>query len=85
MFNFASQAETAEWMGCTVDAMNAEHDGLHARLTDWLDAPSYSLREANGEVLEGADAKIAGAEEAAVLVLQRYIWTLRNNGLEVVP
>jgi hypothetical protein len=66
------QAETAAALGygADVDALTRDHDFLHAWLADvlGLDA-SASLTLAAGGV---ADPDIAGAEEAAVMALQRF-------------
>lgn len=68
------QREVASWMGYPdAAAMNAEHDKLHAALSEWLGAPSNALREARGEHLSPADQHLAWLEEHAVLHLQRYI------------
>lgn len=70
----AHQAAMARWMGYPdSEAMNAEHDELHAALARWLDAPSYALREASGDALTREERALASMEEDAVLHLQRYI------------
>lgn len=56
--------------GDDVAAMTRDHDPLHARLTDWLGLPhSFSLRFAAGV---DPDSELAGAEEDAVLAVQRF-------------
>lgn len=71
------QQEMADWLGCTVDEMNADHDRLHAALAVWLGFPSMVLRVARGE---DADHTLANHEENAALYLQRYLCALRNSG-----
>lgn len=60
----------AEWMGCTVEAMNSAHDEWHAALCAWLGIPSHSLACAAGEPHDGV---LAGLEEAAVLHTQKFV------------
>lgn len=71
------QREMAEWMGFdgpgAVDAMNAGHDLLHARLCAWLGITSFALKHARGEHLNGREQLLAGYEEAAVLHVQRLM------------
>lgn len=74
----ADKATTAAWMGyppglAGVVAMDARHDPLHADLACWVGIPSFSLRIASGEALSGPEGLLAGLEEDAVLMLQRYL------------
>lgn len=75
MPEFATQAETAAWMGYgdDVDAMNAAHDPLHASLCAWAGVDSVSLRIARGEAVTAAEQEIAWREEDAVLHVQRWL------------
>jgi hypothetical protein len=52
------QAEMAKWMGCSVERMNADHDRLHLALCRWLGVPHTD----------------SGAEEEAVLAVQRFMY-----------
>lgn len=83
MPHFATQAATAEWMGTSVDEMNALHDRLHSALCKWLGVDSYSLRVANGEVLSHAEQPLAWAEEDAALHLRRFVHLLGNSGVRI--
>jgi hypothetical protein len=65
----ADQARTAEWLGCSVEQMNRDHDGLHHALCGWLGVPSHSMADAAGESFDG---NLAALEETAVLHLQRF-------------
>jgi hypothetical protein len=57
--------------GCDTVAMCRDHDQLHARLCAWLEVgDSFALRCAAG--LRDED-EISGAEEAAVLAVQRFM------------
>lgn len=74
----ADKAQTAAWMGyppglAGIVAMDARHDPLHADLARWVGIPSFSLRIASGEALSGPERLLAGLEEDAVLMLQRYL------------
>jgi len=74
----ADKAQTAAWMGYPpglkgIVAMDEHHDPLHADLAAWLGIPSFSLRIASGEDLSGPERLLAGLEEDAVLMLQRYL------------
>lgn len=73
-----TQEETAEWMGCSVDEMNAHHDSLHQLLCDWLGFESHALRTARGEP---ANYHLANYEEDAVLHLQRFIVRYKDANL----
>lgn len=67
------QVAIAEWMGCSVERMNAHHDQLHAWLSARAGLPSFSLKQSRSEQLTPDEAAIAAAEEDAVLHLQRYL------------
>jgi hypothetical protein len=69
----AHQQETADWLGCTVEQMNADHDRLHGELTKWTGRNSYALRMGRGESLTARQRVLADLEENAVLHLQRYM------------
>lgn len=78
------QAAMAEWMGCTVERMNAHHDNLHHWIAARAGLPSYSLRLSRHETLTPDEHAIAAAEEDAVIYLQRYLFTIeRANGREL--
>lgn len=64
----AEQATTAVGLGYGEDVvtMVADHDPLHALLTDWLGLPE-------SVALFGGDAEVAAAEEAAVLAVQKLM------------
>lgn len=70
------QHETAEWMGCSIEQMNAAHDPLHADLCKWAGVESQSLRVAKGEILDAEEHRLAWLEEAAVLNVQRWMVAL---------
>lgn len=81
----ADKAQTAAWMGyppglAGIVAMDAAHDPLHALLAAWLGLPSLSLRIASGEALSGPEKVLAGLEEDAVLMVQRYIQHMHAAG-----
>lgn len=67
------QADMADWMGCSVDALNAAHDPLHRSMAAWLGLTSHAMRDAAGEALTPSEADLAAYEEQAVLYAQRYI------------
>lgn len=74
----ADKATTAAWMGyppglAGIVAMDLAHDGHHSDLAGWVGIPSFSLRIASGEALSGPEGVLAGLEEDAVLMLQRYL------------
>lgn len=79
----ADKATTAEWCGYGADiaAMDAAHDPLHALLASALGLPSLSLRIASGEALSGPERMLAGLEEDAILMLQRYVQHRRVAGM----
>jgi hypothetical protein len=77
MPEFATQADTAEWMGTTVDQMNEEHDDIHQELCDMYGVKSHSLACRDSEPF---DQQIAWHEEEAVLYVQRWLNTLHNKG-----
>lgn len=66
-------AAMAEWLGCSVDRMNAHHDDLHRWLSERAGQTSYSLRLSAGERLTPDESAVAAAEEDAVLYLQRFL------------
>lgn len=79
------KAQTAAWMGYPpgitgIAAMDAEHDGWHQRLCDWLGIRSTSMMIARGEPTTGPEQRLAGYEEDAVLHVQRFIQQARNMG-----
>lgn len=83
----ADKAQTAAWMGYPpgltgIAAMDALHDPLHAFLAASLGLPSLSLRIASGEALSGPERILAGLEEDAVLVVQRWVQHMRAAGFE---
>lgn len=67
------QQSTADWIGCSVEQMNAQHDKLHQALCDWLGIESQALRVARGENLTHEEYCLANYEEDAVLHLQRLM------------
>jgi hypothetical protein len=69
----AHQQETADWLGCTVEQMNVDHDRLHRALAGWTGSTSHALRMGAGEVLTPDERTQADLEENAVLHLQRYM------------
>lgn len=73
----AHQQAIAEWMGCTVDAMNRDHDDLHRALCNWLRIKSHSMADASGRAF---DPVLSGMEEVAVLYVQRL---MANHGVGV--
>lgn len=77
-----TKATTAEWMGYGDDiaALDAHHDPLHVEMAAWLGLPSLSLKEASGEALSGPERVLAGLEEDAVLMVQRYVQHMRVAG-----
>lgn len=77
------QAEMAEWLGCSVERMNAHHDDLHRWLAERAGLPSFSLRLSEGERLTSAECAIAAAEEDAVLHVQRYLCTIERSAKEL--
>lgn len=87
----ADKAQTAHWMGYPVGlagvvAMDACHDPLHAFLAVQLGLPSFSLRIASGEAVSGPERVLAGLEEDAVLMVQRYVQHMKMAGyLAKVP
>lgn len=81
----ADKATTAKWMGypqglAGIAAMDRDHDPLHERLCDWLGIPSTSMKIARGGAVTGAEQRLAGYEEDAVLYLQRFIQHARLAG-----
>lgn len=66
------QAEVANWLGCSVEAMNADHDLTHLTLCHWLSVTSHAMREAEGANLTPEEAELAAIEEEAVLHVQRF-------------
>lgn len=65
------QREVAAWCGYPdTEALNRDHDALHASLTRWLGIPSHSLAAARGEP---HDPLLAGIEEDATLATQRLL------------
>lgn len=71
----ADKATTAQWMGYGQDIaeMDRCHDWWHKALAKWLGLPSFSMRVAAGEDLSHDERVLAGLEEDAVLMLQRYV------------
>jgi hypothetical protein len=69
-----SKRALAEWMRYpSVEAMDADHDALHADLSLLLGITSQSLRLAAGETLTSDEQDVAACEEAAVLHVQRWL------------
>lgn len=68
-----SKADTAGWIGCSIEQMDAEHDPLHRALCAWAGVPSHSMRVAAGDSLNPSDKHIADLEENAVLNVQRWL------------
>lgn len=64
------QLEVAQWVGCSVDDLNAHHDALHGALCRWLGVPSHSLACARSDT---HDAALAALEEEAVMHVQRFM------------
>ena len=77
------QTAMAEWMGCSVERMNAHHDDLHAWLAERVGQPSHSLRISHGEVLTPDEHAIAAAEEESVLHTQRYLIAVERHALRM--
>lgn len=77
-----TQAETARRLGYgeDVEAMNADHDPLHAALCRWLGVPSFALAAGRGEQLSPEQHELAALEEDAVLMVQRL---MRAHGATV--
>ena len=67
------QQQMAEWLGCSVEQMNARHDKLHCWLAEWAGQPSYSMMVADGKALTDEQRHLAAVEEDAVLAVQRYL------------
>ena len=67
------QAAMAEWMGCSVERMNAHHDPLHRWIAERIGHPSYSLLASEGRTLTPDESAVAAAEENAVLYVQKYL------------
>lgn len=72
------QTAMAEWMGCSVDQMNAHHDDLHRWLAARAGLPSYSLKWSAGDQLTPDQNAVAAAEEDAVLEIQKYLCTVER-------
>lgn len=71
--------DMAQWMGCSsVEQMDQDHDPLHAELTQWMGATSYSLLVAQGVDLPPPLRRLAELEENAVLHVQRWLQALKN-------
>lgn len=66
-------AAMAEWLGCSIERMEAHHDHLHRWLAERVGHPSYSLKASAGERLTPDQAAVAAAEEDAVLYVQKYL------------
>lgn len=83
--SFAShQSEMANWMGApSVAEMNRVHDPLHAELSQWMGATSYSLLLAQGVDLPPNLRRLAELEEVAVLHTQRWLQHLHNEEVDV--
>lgn len=73
----AHQVAMAEWMGCTVEELNRDHDRIHVALCGWLGITSHSMAHAAGEPF---DPVLSGMEEDAVLATQRL---LSHHGREI--
>lgn len=75
------QEEMAKLLGYdSVDAMNSEHDPLHARVELVFGQKSWALAAAAGQKLTPDQQELATMEEVAVLCLQRYLQRSRNVG-----
>lgn len=68
----AHQQAMADWVGTTVDDLNARHDPLHRSLSAFLGVPSHAMRQAVGEPLTASEQRLADMEEDAVLCCQRW-------------
>jgi hypothetical protein len=76
--------EMASWMGYgTIEEMDRDHDPLHAEMSQWMGATSYSLLHAQGVKLTLKQQRLAQLEENAVLAAQRWLANLRQEGEEV--
>lgn len=65
--------ELAEWMGTTVEEMDAVHDALHEKICSCLGIKSYSLAVRDGEELTHDEWCVANFEEEAILNVQRWL------------
>lgn len=69
----AHKREMADWMGYgSVEHMDRLHDALHAAMCQWLQIPSYALKQSRGEPLNATEQRLADLEEDAVLATQRF-------------
>jgi hypothetical protein len=68
-----TQEETARWLGCSIEQMNADHDRLHAWFADATGQHSYSLDLAAKRPLTLEQHILANLEEDAILNIQRYL------------
>lgn len=75
------QAAMAEWLGCSVERMNAHHDSLHRWLAERVGRESLSLKFSRGEQLTPDEAAVAAIEEDAVLAIQRYLVAVERIGV----
>jgi len=73
---------TARLLGYGDDwqAMDRDHDRLHAALCRWLGVPSHALEIAAGQSLPFERHALANYEEDAVLFVQRL---MRAHGVDV--
>lgn len=81
----ADKAQTAAWMGyppglAGIAHMDADHDNIHVSISSLLNLRSFSLAVADGKPLTDDQRRLAGYEEDAALMLQRYIQHARNLG-----
>ena len=74
-----TKPEVAQWLGTTVERMDAEHDDMHRLLTDLLYVPSYSLRDAAGKTLTPHQRTLAELEEHAVLAVSRWLYHMKQR------
>lgn len=81
----ADKATTAAWMGyppglAGIAAMDRLHDSIHRELAATFGLPSLSMRVAEGQRLDGPDQILAGIEEDAALMVQRWVQHMRRAG-----
>jgi hypothetical protein len=76
--------DMARWMGCSsVEQMDDDHDPLHAELSQWMGATSYSLLLAQGVELPPKLRRLAELEENAVIAVQRWLQALKNENVDI--
>lgn len=81
----ADKAQTAAWMGyppglAGIVAMDRLHDQIHKELAATFGLPSLSMRIAEGQRLDGPNQILAGIEEDAALMVQRWVQHMAAAG-----